>query len=255
MSSLVPRSHLFIVLQFTVSIIHGKGQNGEGLGILTVNDFLWIWGGRREVGGKGQCPTTNTYTINLGASFFCFVFFLPYVHFMSTWHLSHDNCSQFFPIFATLPLFNWTECKPRSKKKKQKKKTGGLGMRLRCITVCYTLHGCIEHSLGWDCSILLIIIYSSTTDCMTILFLYFCRQCCSSYFWLWHKCCCGHCCSHYWHHCTYCWIPGWNSGVLLHKQLPITERQTWLILPTPATDNTIFQSTAANRSRVCRGAC
>lgn len=43
-------------------------------------------------------------------------------------------------------------------------------MRLRCITVCYTLHGCIEHSLGWDCSILLIIIYSSTTNCMMIHF-------------------------------------------------------------------------------------
>ena len=177
----------------------------KGLGILTVNDVWWIWGGHREVGGKGQGP--NTYTINLGASC-CFFFTVQVECSQSCDHLRFcrvmecsmlksrtlfecgpspmsTSCppdilhmiivSSSFPFLPlshfSMPMY-WTECKLRSKKKKNKRN----GMRLRYITVCYTLHGCIEHSLGRDCSTLLVIIHWLHDDT----FLYFCRQCCSS---------------------------------------------------------------------------
>ena len=140
----------------------------KGLGILTVNDVWWIWGGHREVGGKGQCP--NTHTINLGASFFFTVQVecsqscdhLRFYHVMERSMLKSRTLFECGPSpmstscpsdilhmiivsssFPFLPLFHfstpmyWTECKPRSKKKKKKKREAGLGMRLRYITVCY----------------------------------------------------------------------------------------------------------------------
>ena len=90
----------------------------------------------------------------------------PYVHLASTWHHSHDECSQAFPVF--LPVFRsrvllWTQT--------EGKNGGGLGRRL--VYQC-NLHSVVSISLitsgkWWSaCALVLIKTFNILTTCITM---------------------------------------------------------------------------------------